>query len=221
MWGAGLASHVTPLSGVEVNVLPLRLAQLTGAHEDQRGKSESAHYDERSLIAIQNSQKLTHARGLSNRCKMVALYRGKGASQIAGRISLSSTGGNGITEYPSAVAQRSMCSVKRATAFNATYHGEQFGGGNAGNWPSTDPWKKVTFKAGYEAITMTWRPAGREFFKPFAGDDFKAVCSTPSSCCLHGFALLAWVNIIDQQLARFITPLACYLETHIRIDAER
>src|SRR3569833_1835724 len=145
MWGAGLASHVTPLSGVEVNVLPLRLAQLAGAREAQRGMSESAHYDERSLIAIHNPQKLTHARGLSNRCKMVALYRGKGASQIAGRLSLSSTGGNGIPEYPSAVAQRSMCSVQRATAFNATYHGEQFGGGNAGNWPSTDPWKNVTF----------------------------------------------------------------------------
>src|SRR3569833_2426727 len=107
MWGAGLASHVTPLSGVEVNVLPLRLAQLTGAHEDQRGKSESAHYDERSLIAVHNPQKLTHARGLSNRCILVALYRWKGSSQISGMISLSSTCVNGITEYPSAVAQRS------------------------------------------------------------------------------------------------------------------
>src|SRR3569833_3438501 len=134
MWGARLASHVTPLSGVEVNVLPLRLAQLTGAHEDQRGKSESAHYDERSLIAIHNPQKLTHARGLSNRCKMVALYRVKGASQIAGRISLNSTGGNGITEYPSAVAQRSMCSVRRAAAGGAAGRGGRGGGGGAGGW---------------------------------------------------------------------------------------
>src|SRR3569832_1726125 len=134
MWGAGLASHVTPLSGVEVNVLPLRLAQLTGAHEDKRGKSESAHYDERSLIAIHNPQKLTHARGLRNRSKMVALYRWKGASQIAGRISLSSTGGNGITVYPSAVAQRSMCSVQRATAFYVSFLGVLFGGGFAGFW---------------------------------------------------------------------------------------
>src|SRR3569833_3422924 len=145
MWGAGLASHVTPLSGVEVKVLPLRLAQLTGAHEDQQNKTENTHNKKQTKKTNQNPQKHTHARGLSNRCILVALYRGKGASQIAGRISLSSTGGNGITEYPSAVAQRSMCSVQRATAFYATYHGEQFGGGNAGNWPSTDPWKNVTF----------------------------------------------------------------------------
>src|SRR3569832_2822451 len=99
MWGAGLASHVTPLSGVEVNVLPLRLAQLTVAHEDQRGKSESAHYDERSLIAIHNPQKLTHARGLSNRCYLVALFWVFDASQIARRISHSSIDNNHITKF--------------------------------------------------------------------------------------------------------------------------
>lgn len=114
--------------------------------------------------------------------------RRQGAAQIARGVALGAPGGHGVAEYLPAVLRRAVCGLDRAARFDAPENGQQFARGYLRHRPRADPREDVPFE-----------PA-----QDLAG----VVGGTVAFGRLDRLALLARIDVVRQQLARVIAPVA-------------
>jgi hypothetical protein len=114
-----------------------------------------------------------------------------------------------------------MRGVECAAAFDATDGGEQLRSRHFGDRSFAEPWKDVPLKKSQHASAVIRSPLRGELTEPFAGDHFKAICGPIACGRLGRFAVRAWIDAGDQELARFVSKIARAFQADIRIDAKR
>ena len=209
-----------PLCGVQINFGPFGLAQLAGAHEHQRGEAQGIAGGVKPGVIVNGAQQGGDFSGFGNRGQMGFLRRRQCALQVARGVAFGPASGHGIAEHLPGVLHGTMRRFQGAARFDLAQGFQQFGRLDVGNGLGAQPGEDVALKAAQDAFAVAGCPLRRKLGVPLAGDDFKAVCAPLLACGFLRLALFAGVNIVRQQLARFVAALTGRLQAHIGIDAK-
>jgi hypothetical protein len=176
-----------PYSAIKVDILPLRLSQLTGTNEYQWSKEQGGTKDKCRVVSVHCPQDSGDAFRIGC-CSKVTLYdRCKCAPQIARYIALTKSSCNTIAKDLAATTQ---CAVRRIcgpTFFNPPNYLQQFLRRDLSDRTSANPGKNVVFKTRIGTLSVTFRHRIDELGQPFPATTLKLFA--PLSVCADFIAL--------------------------------
>jgi hypothetical protein len=164
-----------PLSAVKVDLEPLRLPQLAGAHKDQRRQPERTLRHEEALVDVDCPEQLANALRLEDGRMVPGLRRRESAAKIAGRIALGTARGDGVPKHLPTVLQGAVCGLLRTATLDPAKNGQDFGRLDLRNGSRTQPREQVSLETAQDSVAVTSGPTGGELRMPLAGKSFETL----------------------------------------------